>query len=480
MKLFRNLLILTFMVVASFSFASDTENESVAEPAVFVRRVANIYISESFLNEQIKIFTAKSTLFKDLHLNLDAKSDRLYLFGTLQVPLDELQTVRMDPSFGKFKFQLAIRPMTTRHGQLRLEFPMDETYFYLASSKNPKRDRVVIPVQLLSLALASARGYLSALSGDFSSFDRKTDKYKGLLRIVKKSLRDEKNPDIIADLKLQKKSLELQLEMVPVERAQVQRTAKSVANILSLLGEKDANLNDEVVAEENSITLNVKLGKILPYLQDIQLSGIRINHDRSGSGEDYFVVGVNSALEALPPKQTKQKRKPREELASSPAMILRINQAVFNSKAVVAAQSKKVGAANIENFEVSLQDDGVHVTGQWNKYFFTVPFDAIVDFISTAPDVFEVRLRKLKAKGVDIKFLTKYALDAVQERLDKTLAGICTFKYMGEDKDENHVLEVMVSPKNLVPAFPDLHLVGVDVANREFLLQIGHIEGQKK
>lgn len=479
MKKLRYLLILSLTMRALFAWGADTDNEKTPEQAL-MRRVANIYVSESFINEQIKIFSAKSKLFTDLHLNLDAKSDRLYLSGTFQVPLEELQTVSMEKSLGRFKFQLAIRPRAEKNGHLRLEFPLTETYFYLANSKNPKQDRVVIPVQLLSLVLASARGYLSALSGDFSTFDRKTAKFKGLLKVVRHSLAEEKNSDVQEDLKLQKKALELQLEAIPIERAQLQRTAKRVANILSLLGEKDVNLNDEVIAEENSLTLKIRLGKILPYLKDIELAGIRINHDPNGAGEDYFVVGVNSALEALPPPRERKKRKPREGLTVLPSMVLRINQAAFNSKAIVAAQTAKVGAANIKNFEVSLQDDGVHVTGEWKKYFFTVPFDAIVDFVTTAPDVFEVRLRKLKAKGLDIKFLTKYALEAIQERLDKTLAGICTFEYMGEDKDESHVLKVTVEPKNLVPAFPDLHLVAVDVANREFLLQIGHTGDEKK
>lgn len=477
LKLGMASIVALLVTLGHIAYAEDA-TEKPAE-TVLKRRIANIYISETFINEQIDIFSAKSVLFKDLHLNLDSKSDRLYLSGTFQVPLEELQTVNMDRSFGKFKFQVAIRPRAEKNGHLRLEFPLDETYFHLASSKNPKRDRVVIPVQLLSLALASARGYLSALSGDFSMFDRKTAKFEALLRGVKRNLAAEKNPDVQTDLRLQKRSLELQLEAIPVERAQFERTAKSLANILSLMGEKEINLNDEVVAEENSLTLKVRLGKIMPYLKDIELAGIRINHDPTGAGEDYFVVGVNSALEALLPSQGRQKRKPREARKISPAMVLRINQAVFNSKMVVEAQKQNIGAANVENFEVALQEDGVHVTGEWKKYFFSVPFDLIVDFVTTKPDVFEVRVRKLIAKGVDVRFLTKYALDAVRERLDKTLAGICTFEYMGEDAEENHVLQVTVTPKNLVPAFPDLHLVGVDVANREFLLQIGHVEGEK-
>lgn len=479
MKTIHNIFILSVILFISLAHAVEPEADKAADGEVR-RRVANVYISETFINEQLKIFTAKSQLFKDLHLNLDAKSDRLYLSGTLQVPLEELKTANVDRSFGKFKFQLAIRPRAERNGDLRLEFPLEETYFHLASAKNPQKEKVVVPVHLLSLALASARGYISALSGDFSMFDRKIAKIQGEIKEVKRSLAKEKDPDLQADLKLQKKSLELKLEAIPIERAQIERTAARVANILSLLGEKEVNLNDEVVAEDNSLTLKLNLGKILPYLKDISLAGIRINHDFNGEGEDYFVVGVNSALQALPPKQARQKRAPREGAAVNPLMILKINQAVFNSKAMASAKTEKIGAANIENFDVSLQEDGVHVTGEWKKYFFTIPFDVIVDFVTTKPDVFEVRLRKLKAKGVDVKFLTEYALDAVKERLDKTLAGICTFQYMGIDKDENHVLEVTVEPKKLVPAFPDLHLVGVDVANREFFLQIGHVEGEKK
>ena len=312
--------LLGILLSAAIALGADAEIEKDPNAAI-MRRVANIYISETFLNEQIKIFSAKSQQIKDLHLNLDAKSDRLYLSGTFQLPLEELQTVNMNRSFGKFKFQLAIRPRAEKNGDLRLEFPMEETFFHLASSKNPQRDRVVIPVQLLSLVLASARGYLAALSGDFSMFDRKTAKFEALLRGVKRTLATEKNEDLQVDLKLQKKALQLQLEAIPVERAQFERTAKSVANILSLLGEKEMNLNEEVIAEENSLTLKVKLGKILPYLKDIVLAGIRINHDPNGEGEDYFVVGVNSALEVLPPKQAWQKRKPREGLVTLPSMV---------------------------------------------------------------------------------------------------------------------------------------------------------------
>lgn len=466
--------ILIFM--SSYSFAQEPVVAGAEKPAM--RRIANIYVAESFVNEQIKKFGGKSQLLKDLHLDMDPKKDHLYLTGRLQLPLDQLQTANIDRHQGEFKFQLAIKPRATKEGHLRLEFPLAETYFYQASSKNPQRDRVVVPVHLLSLAVASMRGYLAALSGDFSSFDKKMEKHRSLLREVKRNITKETKEEALIDLNLQKKSVELQIETLKVERSKLERTAKSLSGVLSFLGD-EVNLNDEILASENSLTLKVKLSRLVPYLKDIEMAGIRVSHDaKDGDGEDYFVMGVDSALEVIPPKAGRQPRKPREGMKIPPSMLIRINQAVFNSKAIVAAQKEKLGTM-VEDLDVALKEDGVHVTGKVKKFFLTIPFDTTVDFVTTEPDVFEVRLSKLNVKGIDLKFLTKYVLDAIKERLDKALAGICKFEYLGE-RNDSQVLRVRVEPKNLVPAFPDLHLVAVDVGNREFLLKVGHVEGETK
>jgi hypothetical protein len=46
---------------------------------------------------------------------------------------------------------------------------------------------------------------------------------------------------------------------------------------------------------------------------------------------------------------------------------------------------------------------------------------------------------------------------------------------VGEEKDHSRALQVSVDPKALVPAFPDLHLVDVDIREGEFLLKIGRL-----
>jgi hypothetical protein len=105
--------------------------------------------------------------------------------------------------------------------------------------------------------------------------------------------------------------------------------------------------------------------------------------------------------------------------------------------------------------------------------FFSFPFETIVDFTLVSPDVFDAKVREIEVAGLNFGFLAKFALESIKKRLDHSLKGICKFKYIGEEKDSSTALRVMVDPKNLIPAFPDLHLVGVDVRANEFLMKIG-------
>lgn len=154
MKLWKNV----WIFAATFPLVAMAQQHEV--PA---NRVASIYIAESFINEQIKSHV-KSELIKNLKIIIDPEHDRIFLRGTTQVPVEELRAVNLEPTLGIFKFQVAARMASTKRGHLLIEFPLNETYFYPTSSKHPAQDRVVIPVQMLSIAPASSRGYLAALS----------------------------------------------------------------------------------------------------------------------------------------------------------------------------------------------------------------------------------------------------------------------------------------------------------------------------
>jgi hypothetical protein len=231
---------------------------------LFESRVGSIFISEQFINEQISGHLSKSDLVQNLKLKLDPATNKMFLHGDFHLPLDDIRAIGIEKNLAKFKFQLSILPRISPRKHLVLEFPISETYFYQANSKNPKQDKVVIPVQLLSLGLAATRGYLAALSGDFSSFDRKIAKNKALLKGVNNTLKTEKNPDALEVLRSEKKSLELQIESTELERTNFARTAKTLNTIFAFSGEKDFNLNNEIMARGKVDLLKLKHRKIVP------------------------------------------------------------------------------------------------------------------------------------------------------------------------------------------------------------------------
>lgn len=447
---------------------------SVLAQNLFESRVGSIFISEQFINEQISGHLSKSDLVQNLKLKLDPASNKMFLRGDFHLPLDDIRAIGIEKDLAKFKFQLSILPRISPRKHLVLEFPISETYFYQANSKNPKQDKVVIPVQLLSLGLAATRGYLAALSGDFSSFDRKIAKNKALLKGVNNTLKTEKNPDAIEVLKSEKKSLELQIASTELERTNFARTAKTLNTIFAFSGEKDFNLNNEIMARGNVVLLKLKLSKLVPYLKDIELGDIRIgNNNPDNSGENFLIFDINTLITEQPPKINRTQRKPIQYKVP-PSLMIRLSQDIFTSKMILDKEKESMGS-DIKDFKIRFKNDGIHISGKVKKYFVTVPFEGLVDFVYTGPDLFEVRIRNLSVMNMDLKFLTPLALTALKDRLKSALAGMCAYKYLGK-KDGSRALRVRIKPEKLIPALPNFHLVGVDVRERNFMLKIGKLE----
>ena len=441
---------------------------------LFESRVASIFVSEQFINEQLGHHLTKSDLVRNLKLKLDPATSKMFLHGDFHLPLDDMRTIGIERDLAKFKFQLSILPKISPQKNLILEFPISETYFYQANSRNPHRDRVVIPVQLLSVGLAATRGYLAALSGDFSTFERKEAKLRALLKGVKQNLSVETNADAIAVLKSEKKSLELQIASTELERENFSRTAKTLNSIFAFSTEKEFNLNNEIKAHGNTVMLKLKLGKLVPYLKDIELGDIRVgNNNPDNSGENFLIFDINTLITEAPPQV---KRTPRKAILYSvpPSLMIRLNQDLFTSK-LVLEKEKAAMSDSIKDFKIRFKADGIHISGKVRKFFMDVPFEGLVDFTYTGPDVFEVSIRQLEVLKMDLKFLTPLALTAVKTRLKTALKGICKYKYLG-NKEQSRVLQVKINPAKLIPALPDFHLVGVDVRDRNFMLKIGRIK----
>jgi hypothetical protein len=442
---------------------------------LYESKIGSIYVSEQFINEQLAAHLANSELVTNLRIRLDPVTSKMVLRGDFRLPLDDIRAVGIDRQLADFKFQLSILPRVSEDKNFVLEFPISETYFYQANSKSPKRDRVVIPVQLLSLGLAATRGYLAALSGDFSTFDRKAAKNRALLAGVNKLLKTETNPDAREVLKNDKKSYELNLQSIELERARFARTSKALNSIFAFGGDGDFNLNNEIKAYKNVIILKLRLSQVVPYLKDIELGGLRIGNSdpETRKGQDYLIFDIVTLVQEKPKLVKRPAYKPNPG-PIPPSIMVRLGQNLFKSKLVLEKEKEKM-SKDIRDFEIAFQEDGVHVKGKVRKFFFNISFDSLVDFVTTGPDEFEVRLRGLSVWGVDLKFLTPIALKAIERRLKAALRGVAKYQYLGS-QDKSQVLRVRIDPAKFIPAFPGFHLVGVDVRDRNFMLKIGRIE----
>lgn len=463
-------------ILTTSALGSEVTQVSTQSEGTSSQRALSVFISQDFLNEQMQTHLKSNTNVQNLKILLDPEQDQILLRGTMRMPMEELRAINLDPKLGKFHFQMALKARTSSKGHLVLEFPLNKTFFYPADSTDPLQDRVIIPVQMLSLGLASARGYLAALSGDFSTFDRQTEMIEGIIKVLEHKIAIEKNPNIMASLKNEKESYRLKLAAVPIERKQLESISKEYEALVAFTGEKELTLNDELAAEKNALILKVKLSQLAPFLNGIELGGIRIVHDKKdGAGENYLAVDVNSQLAQNMPVPSPPKHIARAGMKVAPALIIRLNQALLESEAVVSAEKKGM-PSKLRAFDIEFKDDGLHISGKWKTLLVSIPFDTVVDFITTGTDVFEVRVGEIKVAGIDVEFMNKFILESVKKRLDKTLKGICAFDYLDDNKSHGGSLRVTVDPKKLVPAFPDLHLVAVDVRDKEFLLKVGKPE----
>lgn len=464
---------LALTALVPLALAADPPH-NIAIPA---DRVASIGISQDFLNEQIRAHLKPGGVVREANVTFEVEHDEIVLHGLAQVPIEELRAVNLEPNMGKFRFQVAIELKVSKKGHLVLDFPMHQTYFWPAESKNSEQDRVEVPVQMLAIALASARGYLAALSGDFGGFDRQTKKLEAQARALDHSIKHETDKDVLDDLKTQREALRLQLEAIPIERKQLQGLAKEFAAVLAFTGEKELNLNDELVAKRNALLVKLNLSQLTPYLAGTELGGVRLRHDaKDGNGENYFLVDVNADLEEAGRAPSATPPANRPPMKTAPALVMRLNQALFESKSLVTAEKTELDDS-ITNFRLDMEDDGIHVSGNKKMFWFIHPsFNATVDFNFVEPDVFDVSLADAQVAGFSLAPFTKMVLENVKRRLNHALKGMLHSKYV-ETAEHRQALRVTVDPKALVPAFPGLHLVGVDVRTRMFLLKVGHVDG---
>jgi hypothetical protein len=437
-------------------------------------RIASIFVSQDLINELIRQHL-DTPILKDVSVSLHPDQDQIVARGIVIIPTDEMKAVNMEKGLGEFRFQVAIQAKTTPKGHLLLIFPLDQTYFYPVNAKDPERERVFIPVQFLSLALAQARGYLAALSGDYSGFERKAQQLRAQIARLDRRLKQATDTDQRDALENERIGEQLQLSAIPIERKRIEKVAKRLEPLLGFAGEKEINLNQELAARRNALILRIKLAQLAPYLAGVELGGIRILKDtKDGSGMNFMAVDVNAQLEKFEPPSTSS-GSAKGPPGKPPAIVIRLNQALFESEAIIAAEAKELGSRT-SNFGLDFKEDGLHAHGRWHIPLLPeIPFGAVVKFFWTAPNVFELRVERVKIEHVDVKALAGLVLDLAKNRLNKSFNGACAFEYIGKEDDGSRALRVTVDMPRLLPAFPDLALTGIVTQDRELLLKFGKL-----
>jgi hypothetical protein len=417
---------------------------------------------------------------KDLRMQLDPDSRRIFLEGLLRVPEVEMRSINLDPKQGEFYFRASLRARATPEGYLVLEFPLNETYFYPRESRGLESDRVIVPVQLMPLAIASIRNYLAALSGDFSGFDRRTRSIRVVIQSYEKARAATTDPGERDYWTNQIASYKLQLQAVPIERKHLERMSKDLGAMVNFLSEKDLKLNKVLRVNKNAFLLHVRVSDLVPYLRDVDLGGVRLVRDKvDGKGGNFLAFDINAALgQIAPTTDAWQMRRPREPMPKPPALVVRLDQALFVSTAILEAEKTAIGD-KVDNLDIQMRDDGLHVSGRYRAVGVPVPFDAFVDLGTVQSDVFDVRVKGLEVAGLDVPFLTGSVLNLLRNLLDHALEGRCTFEDIQQTPDHPRALRVHVgldkdgAPAPLVPVFPTLHLKSAEVQEREFILRLG-------
>src|SRR5271154_6420994 len=107
-SILRNTSVLS-LFLASFQIAAlAAEPQQAASQDISASRVASVYVSQDFINEQLSAHS-KSELVKEMKIELDPKLAQIFLRGKIQVPVEELRAINLDPKLGAFRFQVSIK-----------------------------------------------------------------------------------------------------------------------------------------------------------------------------------------------------------------------------------------------------------------------------------------------------------------------------------------------------------------------------------
>ena len=248
--------------------------ERVSSEAGRGNLLMEVSFSERFLNERVKSYISPQSPLEQLYLAFNPTANRIVLRGTISLPRDLLAENGLEAELGRISFQSALRVRVSKKGYFAFIFPRDATSLWPASISRPGSDqRVRLPVEFLDIALAQVRCYLAALSGDFSSFERRDAHIAGELREERaklgaaEGLEREKLEISVEELELKRRSNHLKLKRLKI-------LAREQDSLVSFLSEREIDLNSSLKGSNNAIMIALEFQDMFPFLYEVGVGGV--------------------------------------------------------------------------------------------------------------------------------------------------------------------------------------------------------------
>ena len=236
--------------------------------------VLDVSLSETFLNNVTQKYIAPGNFLTELYLGFDTKKNGLVVRGKVKLSKEIMAGYGLPSKVGQIGFQSAIKLRITNKGYLAITFPEELTSIWPGSINSPTgADKITIPTGFLEVAIARTRVYLSTLSGDYSSYERRKAVIVNSLAEERKKRETLKGNDaLFSDLRIDGLKMEVDLLAWRIKSAKLK--VKVDSKIVKFLSDSEYKSELNLNARRNTLLINPSLHNMFPFLSEVRIGDI--------------------------------------------------------------------------------------------------------------------------------------------------------------------------------------------------------------
>jgi len=255
--------------------------------------VLDVALSEVFLNNVIKRYIPRDGMLTNLHLAFNTSRNGLNIRGKIKLSKETMAEYGLPDEIGTLGFQSAVSIKITKRGYLGIIFSDNLTSVWPGDITNPtSSQRLKVPRGFLKMTVGRARIFLATLSGDYSSYERRSDILgESMSKARKRSLREKGIEKEKTLLYVDQLEVELTLLAIKIKRAKLRK--KSSTKIVKFVGEAEYHKSNNLQATGGVILLNPNLSKMFPFLNEVRIGDVSFEKDM---GSRYMNITANSLV----------------------------------------------------------------------------------------------------------------------------------------------------------------------------------------